>query len=145
VGAVDAFELPPLDGASQIAAGRNISCALSSEGSVLCWGDNENNQLGGGAPSLASATVVSSMGSGNTFLAAGGQVFAVGSDRAVKCPLRTIPGAVAPVLLVRSQSSLTCSVAEAGSAQCWIGGCDGTPNFEVALQGPAAGVVDVAP
>ena len=44
----------PLNGgsASRIAAGEGHSCAILNNGTVKCWGDNYDDQTGGGTPSL---------------------------------------------------------------------------------------------
>ncbi len=44
----------PLPGqtSSQIAAGAYNTCAIKSNGSVKCWGDNLHNKIGGGTPDL---------------------------------------------------------------------------------------------
>ena len=40
---------PPLGGLAQIAAGTSHTCALTTAGSVECWGSNEWGQIGNGA------------------------------------------------------------------------------------------------
>ena len=39
-------ELPSLRGVRQLAIGSSHTCALSEDGSVHCWGSNENDQVG---------------------------------------------------------------------------------------------------
>jgi alpha-tubulin suppressor-like RCC1 family protein len=43
--------------ATQVATGENHACALTSEGTVMCWGNNEYGQLGDGTTTNRSAPV----------------------------------------------------------------------------------------
>jgi alpha-tubulin suppressor-like RCC1 family protein len=46
-----------LGGVSSLGSGRFHSCALISDGSVYCWGDNENGELGDGTTTNRSVPV----------------------------------------------------------------------------------------
>ncbi|PKN22879.1 MAG: hypothetical protein CVU65_14635 [Deltaproteobacteria bacterium HGW-Deltaproteobacteria-22] len=62
-----------MTGGSIISAGGNHTCALTTTGAVYCWGYNSSGQLGIGNTSNRSVpTSVSSLGTGNTHIAAGG-------------------------------------------------------------------------
>jgi alpha-tubulin suppressor-like RCC1 family protein len=65
-----ATPLTPLTGISSISAGkfgRSFSCAVTTAGALLCWGDNSYGQLGDGTQILrSSATATSGMSSGVT-------------------------------------------------------------------------------
>jgi alpha-tubulin suppressor-like RCC1 family protein len=76
-----------------IAAGRDFTCALTSAGSVWCWGDNGSGQLGNGtyAQSTIPVEVLDSTG---------------------KVPLG---GAIA----IAAGERHTCAVTNAGAALCW--------------------------
>jgi alpha-tubulin suppressor-like RCC1 family protein len=70
---------------TQVAAGNGHACALTSGGSVRCWGDNTAGQLGDGTTN-ESATPVIAIASGAVWIAAGGSTScAVLDSGAVKC------------------------------------------------------------
>ena len=91
---VDVLSTPggdPLSGATTIAVGYEHTCALLSDGTVRCWGDNEYGQLGNGNnPNDSSTPVVVMDGvdplSGVTAIAARfHHTCALLSDGTVKC------------------------------------------------------------
>ena len=77
--------------ATHIAAGTEHTCAILSDKTVKCWGDNGDGQTGGGSPSNSrtiSGTVGSPLGNGETatHIAAGTEhTCAILSDKTVKC------------------------------------------------------------
>jgi alpha-tubulin suppressor-like RCC1 family protein len=74
-------------GVSAIDSGFYHACALTSDGRVTCWGNNERGQLGDGTTSNSSIPVeVDGLAGGVTAIAAGGgHTCAIGSDEGVKC------------------------------------------------------------
>jgi len=44
-------------GVAAIAAGTNYACALTTAGSVLCWGDNDTGELGDNSTTSSSVPV----------------------------------------------------------------------------------------
>jgi alpha-tubulin suppressor-like RCC1 family protein len=77
----------PLTGATAVAAGGNHSCALLSDGSVYCWGQNTYGQLGDGTKGTASGvSAVSGLPAAATAIVAGANhTCALLSDGSVYC------------------------------------------------------------
>jgi alpha-tubulin suppressor-like RCC1 family protein len=50
----------------QISAGFNHTCALKKSGSMLCWGENTNGQIGNGVTAISQVTPTSVIGLGGT-------------------------------------------------------------------------------
>ena len=73
--------------AIKIAAGSQHTCALLNDGSVMCWGDNGDGQLGDGSTNDSdSPQAVSGLSSGVTGITAGGgHTCALSADGSVKC------------------------------------------------------------
>ena len=71
----------PLSGgtASRIATGTFHTCAVLSDKSVKCWGDNRNRETGGGTPSLGVGKTATEIATGDIFSCA------ILDDGSVKC------------------------------------------------------------
>jgi hypothetical protein len=85
-------------GAASVTAGKNHSCAITSLGSIYCWGDNSAGQLGDGAVSRDAPT-------------------------AVPVSLAGDLGGVA--VQVDAGDTHTCALDAEGTAYCWGGNDDG--------------------
>ena len=69
--------------AEQIAAGGKTTCALRSDGSVLCWGANDAGQLGDGTMTMRTAPTVVRVPGGTS----GARVVSIGVGRHHTCAL----------------------------------------------------------
>ncbi len=119
-----------------LAAGNNHTCALLADGSVYCWGRNNNGQLGGATPTF-SATPSRVQGSaGVTALVAGADHTCVLSNTGARCwganasgqlgnqettnsaaPV-LINGLSGPVSMLAAGAAHTCALTDT-SVQCW--------------------------
>jgi alpha-tubulin suppressor-like RCC1 family protein len=77
----------PLSGVAAITAGMDFACALLADGTVACWGDNDEGALGDGTTAPWSTTPVAVLGLTNVTAvsASGYHVCAVIADGAVAC------------------------------------------------------------
>lgn len=80
----------PLSGVTQMATGSTHTCAVLSDGTVKCWGQNANGQLGNGT-TTASATPVTVTGTNGTY------------------PMRSIAAG----------EHFTCGLTTSGAVRCW--------------------------
>ncbi len=138
-------------GVVAIAAGLDHTCALTSAGALLCWGDNSSGQLGDGTTTNRLVpTPVSGMGSAVAAISAGTRhSCAIGTSGALSCwgqnlygqlgngtttasnvPVR-VPIAT-PVSSVSAGSWYTCAVTN-GALFCW-----GTNHYDVLGTGAAS-------
>ena len=109
--------------AASVSAGTDYSCALTTGGTVMCWGNNANGQLGRGSATPATSAAPTAV--------------SVGSNVAV----------------VSAGNSHACVVTTAGAALCWGLGSSGqvgsnsftgTQATPTAVTGLSSGVVDIA-
>lgn len=127
---------PPVT--QRIAAGRSHTCAVTTHGTVKCWGDNVWGQLGDGT-TRASATpvevqdlagVVALSGSGNhtCALTSAGLVFCWGADDSGQLgdggtAARSVPVRVAAVgegvRAISGSATHTCALLRSRAVSCW--------------------------
>lgn len=124
-----------LDSATQLALGSSHSCALSSDGSVHCWGNGEDGQLGTPAPDVCGtfacsrrAVAVEGLPPAAQIAAAANRTCAVLQDGTVSCFGRLPHGAVVtpePVSGLASVQSIAlgrthgCARTRDGEVLCW--------------------------
>jgi alpha-tubulin suppressor-like RCC1 family protein len=75
--------------AVQVASGDYHTCAVLTDGSLWCWGNNVNGQLGAGTPPQSEAVPVQ------------------------------VKGLNDPVVQASTSSGHTCALSEAGGVSCW--------------------------
>jgi hypothetical protein len=125
-----------LSNVAAIAAGRDHTCALVSDGSVHCWGSNFFGQLGDGS-TISRIAPVAVAGLTNVIAIAAGQVHscAITSAGGLLCwggnnqgqlgdgtlALRVTPLTIFPsgVRMVAAGVDRTCIVTDAGAVRCW--------------------------
>ena len=159
-------------GVAAIAAGWDHTCALTTGGGVLCWGQNADGELGDGTRTDRLRPVdVAGLSSGVAAVSAGfDQTCALLEDGAVRCwgqngtgeigdgtsALRARPvnvvGLSAGVASISAGYNHTCAVTTGGGALCWganhsgeLG--DGTTTSRsspVAVFGSAIGVAEIS-
>ena len=125
-------------GVSAIAAGGAHTCALTDAGAVLCWGLNENGQLGNGSLTNSRTPVqVNGITSGATRITAGHSHTCAVVSGAARCwgyglegqlgtgtqddssvPIQ-VTGLTNGVASITAGHYFTCAVTAAGAAKCW--------------------------
>jgi alpha-tubulin suppressor-like RCC1 family protein len=163
-----------LPSAVSVAVGTEFACALTTVGSVYCWGQANMGQLGGGSGlGTASATPVQVQGlsSGVQSLSAGmNMACAVTGAGAVKCwgsgslgdgqsfssdipvAVKNLQSGQATVAISGSGGGLACATSTAGQVKCWgsdsngqLGdGTQNDSNVPVQVKGLTHGVNQVS-
>lgn len=130
-------EVHGVTSARQIAAGRQHTCALLSTGQVVCWGDNNEGQLGNGTKVISSVPIEVSNIEDASQLAAGGNdtcaltsrggvdcwgdnsfgQFADGSIRSSDTPVEAAH--LTGVAQMALAGAFSCALVANGSAECW--------------------------
>lgn len=126
-------------GVSSMSAGFRHTCALTSSGGVLCWGDGPNGELGNNTNSGALTPVnVNGLGSGVASITSGYSHNCVGmASGGMKCwglnalgqlgdgtsSFRNTPvdvvGLASSVITVAAGGNHTCAALVGGGAECW--------------------------
>ena len=159
--------------ATQLVAGGNHACALSTLGGVECWGDSQYGQLGDGsfgagheapAPVVGLASGVASLGAGaahSCAITTSGGVKCWGANNQGQLGDGTMTNSAVPldvtglgsgVASVEGGHNHTCAVTAGGGVKCWGGNLfgelgDGTNTPSTApvdVVGLASGVVAVS-
>ncbi len=130
---------PVVRGASAAASGWAHTCAVTTDGRVHCWGNNQDGQLGDGTRETRATphTVVGLLGSARSvtvgerhscILAAGGGVKCWGSNQAAQLGDGTRVDRVTPtevrglsggVRMVAAGERHTCALLSGGGVRCW--------------------------
>lgn len=131
--------------ASGVSAGAGHTCALLTDGGVLCWGYNGFGQLGDGTTTsrnapvpvsgLSSGVVAIAAGAGHTCaLLAGGGIMCWGYNGEGELGDGTTENALVPVEVLGLSSEAeavsvgnehTCALLSTGEAECWGGNSSG--------------------
>ncbi len=121
--------------AASLAAGAAHTCAITTSGSLYCWGENEEGQVTGTPAAdvlvprkwIESGVTAVTAGEGHTCAAVGGEVRCWG--RGFASPWSTIAAAAGATALAAGGQH-TCAITVGGAVRCWgsgdaVGG--GTP------------------
>src|SRR6266550_7986051 len=124
---------------AQVSAGGYHTCALRTDGSVACWGDNSHGQA---TPPAGTFTQVSAGGFHTCGLRSDSTVACWGSNLGARAPYggqATPP--VCPCTQVSAGGYHTCGLKPDGSIACWGENSDGqaTPPGDTLTQVSAVG------
>jgi uncharacterized repeat protein (TIGR02543 family) len=161
-------------GVIAIAAGDNHSCALTTLGTILCWGFNAHGELGTGTlvnsfvpvtvtglPAASPVVAIAAAANHNCLLTAAGGVQCWGSNASGQIGNGTllnaphpaaVTGLTAGVAAIAARGFHSCALTTAGAVQCWGQNAFGelgngtlvTAPAPVAVTGLASGVVAIA-
>jgi Regulator of chromosome condensation (RCC1) repeat len=142
-GAEEAQIIPGISGAVSISVGTEFACAVLQDGTVKCWGNNADGNLGGGDGVMSTSgfpvtvqglTGASSVSAGDSFACAvaGGEVWCWGSNVWDELGTAGVPASsdkpvkiagLSDVTAVSANSQHACALS-GGSAWCWGGNAD---------------------
>jgi cysteine-rich repeat protein len=132
--------IPGLSGVTQLVSGERHSCALLEDGTVRCWGSNDNGRLGDGTLyARPSPVAVSGLSNVRTIAAGTMNTCAIGNDDTLRCwgrggwgangdgsyTDRTTPVTVATTtgltgaIAVAVGNHHACAVSTDGTVWCW--------------------------
>jgi alpha-tubulin suppressor-like RCC1 family protein len=135
-----------LGAVASIAAGGSHTCAVLEDGTVVCWGNNEDGQLGDGSindsltpvpvTGISDIAEVSLGTSSSCALTTAGALFCwgsnvegqIGDDRAcgMRCPLpQPVSGSASGVAQVSVGGLHACALTDGGAVLCWGFNFDG--------------------
>ena len=152
----------PLQGAVQVTAGHRHSCALTSTGAVLCWGDNDEGQMGDrtAIDQLAPEVVpglnqgmakVSAGGNRSCALTTAGAVMCWGKGRYFKPDLpHVVEFLESGVSDISVGDEHVCVLTDAGGVKCWGNpargrlGNDTNGDIPYDVDGLSSGVIAIA-
>jgi alpha-tubulin suppressor-like RCC1 family protein len=141
--------VPLPEGATQVAAAGDQTCALMQGGGIWCWGDNRQRQLGNGSPALQETHPVplhqehvngwTRMAAGLTYVCmsdSDGGIACAGDSpfqQALTCAVAAQVDGLPTGALVAAGNAHACSFVEGGTATC-VGA---NPNGELGGDGGA--------
>jgi alpha-tubulin suppressor-like RCC1 family protein len=145
-------------GVVAIAAGSDFTCALTSAGQVLCWGDNAEGQLANGSTVSSDEPVaIASLPMDVVAIVAGGShACALTSSGLMPCwgaqVQQAITGLSSGVAAMAAGQDHTCALMTSGAVECWGSnefgqlGNDSTINSDppVSVSGLSSGVAFIA-
>lgn len=119
-------------GVTAVAVSQEYACAVTAGGGVVCWGNNDNQQLGNGSTTSSSLPVpVTGLESGATAVAVSGTdalACAVTHAGGLVCwglgkPPAPVANLAEKVTAVASGQTFICVLTTSGSVECWGGFC----------------------
>lgn len=147
---------PPLTGASEVVAGGYHACAITSEATLACWGQNVDGQLGnggatppllGGQPYATevvglSGVTAATAGERHTCAVAVGELSCWGANEAGQLGDGTDEDRHTPtvvdlsgVVAVSAGADSTCALLSDGTVQCWGANASTEPTPVAGLSG----------